>query len=54
LKYNGGGGGQFGEGWQDFKSGVNLLFISMSPLVNSVLVNLVKVSSGGQHKSGSP
>ena len=37
-----------------FQNGVNLFFISMSPLVTSILVNLVKVSSGGQQQSGSP
>ena len=52
-RWNGGGGGQFGAGLQVFKMGVDLLFISMSPLVSFVLVNLVKVSTGGQQQSGS-
>jgi hypothetical protein len=43
--------------WKRFgkksKIGGNLDSVSMSPLVNSFLVNLVKVSTGGQQQSGS-
>jgi hypothetical protein len=39
---------------EDSKFGGNLELVSMSSLVNPILVNLVKVSSGGQQQKGSP
>jgi len=48
---NGGGGGQFGQGLQEFQNGMIFTLISKSPLGNSLLVNLVNISRDGQHES---